>query len=544
MTRPPNYRVLTILLAYVVLFVPSAVWAAKQAPEVPFSLQLVADEGQAGTLRYAASRYQVQASKSKDGRLEATAVVTGFELSFLGAIPSAGRVEVSLELALTLPWKWKGKAISHLRTFRVAATIEAADGESVVIPETKSGPAIVVTPRIIADAGRPAAVFLKVEVPMGGEELLLPTQRVLRSIQLIGTHGSENSTRQAAGHNFVTGVNHGMAVLTSLETGAELATVVSREGDTVTGLEIATTWELVDHPVITEQVLIDGLHQAIQLPVSRTLTVETMVSAASGQTLALAGAVAGGANPTEILILVSPALLEDAPVPQSLVETRFVLAAGGAGDLAPLEGATERTNILKQLKAEVSEPGSAKLLQREKQSFVVGDRDGETVTLMVESDTALKFSSETLAPGELLLGLDLSAVSFAPEPPKFPLNTASGIKAVELPETRILELNTDVSLRDGESIAAGGGLLEWISPEDSQTTETVFIGTANVDGGMVRFEGRLAQAAVQSSQPGDGPNEVEYECNGSFNRQSKREPGGVEHNIEESLQCRKIVPSL
>ena len=538
-----KYLTLTILLVSVTLFTHSTAWSAN---DVPFTLRLVAEADQTGVLRYVANRFEVRAPKGKADRVEATAVATGFELSFIGTIPSAGRVAVTLDLALTLPKSSPGKVPVRVREFRVAATFETADGEPVLIPATKHGPAIVVTPKILADSAGSAEVFLEVEIPIGGQEVSLPAQKLARSVALIGTYGSENSIREAAGHSFVTVVSEGTAVLTALETGAELTAMISSEGDTGVGLEITVDCDLVDEPVATESVLIGGLSQDVQLPVARSLTVETVVSLPSGQTAALASLFIGSANPTEIIIFVTPELLEGVPLQQARVEARLALVGSGGEALEPVEGATERIKFLKQLTAEASEPGSARLLQRAKQSFIVGDQDGETVTLSVEADTALRFSPQTLVPGEeLLLEIDLSAVNFVPESPKFPLNTVSGIKAVELPETRILELNTNVSLLKGETIAAGGAQLARELPGNSRKTETVFFGTADIlDGGVVDFEGRLAQAVEQSSQPGNDPDDSEYLCSGSFEHQSKTGPDGVEHNIQEALQCRKIVPPL
>jgi hypothetical protein len=160
------------------------------------------------------------------------------------------------------------------------------------------------------------------------------------------------------------------------------------------------------------------------------------------------------------------------------------------------------------------------------------------VAISVNSETTLEFSPRTLAPGELLLGIDLSAVSFAPESPRFPLNTTSGIKWIEVPETRIVELKTNVALDDGDTLAMGGGVLQRVVPGHRENTEMVFLGTAAVVGGVVRFEGQLLHdVRQQSSEPEVSPEIVEYQCNGSFRSQSKTGPDGVEHSVEEGLQC-------
>ncbi|HEY5625572.1 MAG TPA: hypothetical protein VIT93_03680, partial [Dehalococcoidia bacterium] len=361
------------------------------------------------------------------------------------------------------------------------------------------------------------------------------------STRLIGTEGSENSIREAAGHSFVTGVSEGTAVLTTLESGTGLATAISTEEDTGIGLDITVGCDLVDEPVATASAFIDGLSQDLQLPVARSLTVETVATFAPGQTLALAGILAGDTDPTEIFILVTPNLIEGAPVRQALVEAKVALVGSGGNDIEPVEGATELTNTLKELTAEASEPDTARLVQRAKQTFVVGEQEGETVALSVDSETTLEFSPQTLAPGELLLGLGLSAVSFAPEPPRFPLNTASGTQWVELPETRILRLNTKLALGDGATVEVGGGLHERLVPESSEEIETQFFGTATVVDGVVRFEGRLVQVVrKQGSEPEISPENVEYQCSGSFRHRSKAGPDGVEHSVEEVLQCLKV----
>lgn len=538
--RTPG-RVL-ILLVSVTLFAPSIAWGAKESPGVPFTLTLIAEADRTGVLKYVAKRYDIGAQKGRADRVEATAISTGFELSFLGTIPSAGRVGVKLNLALTLPKKPSGRKPARVQKFSVAATFEAADGESVLIPETMDGPEIVVTPRIVTGGVGPPELLLQVEVPIGGQEVSLPAQRFDKSIQLVGVEGSKSWIREAAGHSFVTGVSEGTANLTQLQAGAELAAVISTDGDTGVGLEITVGCDLVDEPVATETVRIGSLSQDVQLPVARSLTLQTVVSIHSGDTWVLATVFTGDADPTEIIIFATPHLVVETPVPQALVEARALAASGGT--VEPPEGAIERTKNQKELIIEASEPHSGILVQQEKQHFVVGDQDGETITLSMESETALKFSPRTLAPGELLLGVDLSAMSFAPESPQFPLNTASGVMSVECPETQILDLNTNISLYDGQSIALGGGILQWEVPENSEKTELIFLATAGVlDGGVVRLKGQLARAIQQqSNEPGIVPDDVVFECSGSFNRQSKMGPDGVERNVSEALQCLKSEP--
>jgi hypothetical protein len=513
--------------------------SAADAP-LPMRLTLVAEADRTGVLRYVTRRYEIVDPKGKAGRVEAKPVATGFELSFVGTIPSAGRVEVTLNLTLTLPKNEKkpGRRPTRTEQFNVATTFEAADGESVLIPGTKNGPAIVVTPRIVADSLGPEAVLLEVMLPLGGREVSLPAQRLLKSSDLAGVEDSKNSIREAAGHSFVTGVSEGTAILTTLESGAELTAMISAEEDTGVGLEITVGRDLVDEPVATATVFIDGLSHDLELPVARSLTVDTVATLAAGQTLALAGILTGDADGTEIIIFATPNILEDAPVRQAVVEARIALLGGGGNEIEPVDGATERTRTLKELTAEASEPDRARLVQRATQRFVVGDQEGETVAISVNSETTLEFSPRTLAPGELLLGIDLSAVSFAPEPPRFPLNTTSGITWVELPETRIVELKTNVALHDGETIAMGGGLLQRVVPGNREDTEMVFLGTADVVDGVVRFEGQLIHdVRQQSSEPEVSPDNVEYQCTGSFRSQSKTGPDGVEHSVVEGLQC-------
>jgi hypothetical protein len=532
-----------ILLLSAALFTPPIAWATVSGPDVPLNLRLIADADRRGTLRYDAKHYEVldPALDGRADRAESTPVVSGFEFSFLGTIPSPGRINITLSLKLLV---YRPQPVG-VQEFSVRARFRAVDGQEVRIPETADGPAILATPRIVANAKGPAAVLLEVDVPIGGEELSLPRQRLIKSITLVGTEGLKNSIRAAVGHSFVTGVTEGKADITTLEAGTELAAVISTDGDEGVGLDITVGCDLVDEVVATKSVLIDGLSQDLQLPVTRSLTVETVASPTSGETLVLAGVVAGGANPAEILIFATPNLIEGTPVPQALVEARLALAAGGGEPEQP-NGASDRTQTLKQLTVEASEPQTGIVEQRVNRNFVVGVQDGETVTLSMDSKTSLKFTPETLAPGELLLGIDLFALNFAPESPQFSLNTASGMKPVELPETRTLDLNTSVSLRDGESIVLGGGTLSEELPGISRQVELVYIGTADeLGGGVVRFEGSLARATTQSSQFRIAPDEVEHECSGSFTLRSSVGPdGGVDHSSNEALECLQIEPPL
>ena len=177
----------TAFLSMAFLLLAAQSVSAAESP-LPMRLTLVAEADRTGVLRYVTRRYEIVDPKGKAGRVEAKPVATGFELSFVGTIPSAGRVEVTLNLTLTLPKNEKkpGRRPTRTEQFNVAATFEAADGESVLIPGTKDGPAIVVTPRIVTDSLGPEAVFLEVKLPLGGREVSLPAQRLVKYSDLVG----------------------------------------------------------------------------------------------------------------------------------------------------------------------------------------------------------------------------------------------------------------------------------------------------------------------------------------------------------------------
>ena len=156
-------RVSLLLLCAQLIAVPKT-WAGDS--EVPVSMQLLAEPGQNGVLRYVADRYDVRGASFGDPL--SIPVATGFELSFVGTIPSAGIVKVKLDLVLWLAEKGSQRNPGGVQELTVAAEFEVADGIPVVIPETANGPEIVATPRIVLDeGGSPTAVLLKVDVPIG-----------------------------------------------------------------------------------------------------------------------------------------------------------------------------------------------------------------------------------------------------------------------------------------------------------------------------------------------------------------------------------------
>lgn len=514
-------RVFLLLLCAQLIAAPMA-WAARGYSEVPMSLQLLAEEGQKGVLRYVAERYDTRGVSSGDPLT--IPVVTGFELSFVGTIPSAGRVKVKLDLVLWLAKKGWYRNSGEVQEFTVATEFEVADGDSIVIPETANGPQIIATPRIVAGDGSPTAVSLKVNVPIGGRAVALPRQRLVKQISLLGTEGSANSIREAAGHSFVTGMTDDEAILTTLETGAGLAATTATDGGTSIRMDLAVGCDLVDDPVTTKWFYGGGLPQKLHLPVTRSVHVDTVASAHDGETFVIAG-IETGDRKNAILVFVTPQRVVDAPAPQVLLQARIVLA-GGSGDVAKVEGSTHRTNNVKRVTTQASEPRTGLLFQGAERSFVVGHRDGEDVTLSLESETALEFTPSTLPSGDLLLGVHLVWKDFEAEAPRLSLVKASGNKFVELPETRSLELVTNVAVRDGETVVLGGRSFDQNLRKSTRKLESLLFATANVlDDGAVRLEGRLIRVDEETT------------------RRPRYLASEVEQNLSQELLCAEIEPA-
>ena len=513
-------RVFMLLLCAQLIAAPKA-WAGRGDSEVPVSMQLLAEAGQKGVLHYVAERYDVRGVSSGDPLT--IPVTTGFELSFVGTIPSAGRVKVKLDLVLWLAEKGWHRNPGEVQEFTVAAEFEVADGDSVVIPETANGPQIVATPHIIAGDGSPTVVLLKVDVPIGGRAVALPKQQLVKQISLVGTEGSANSIHEATGHSFVTGVTDGEAILTTLETGGQLAATTATDGGMSIRMDLVVGCDLVDDPVATKWVRGKALSQKLHLPVARSVRVDTVVSARDRDTFVLAG-IETGDGETTILVFVTPRMV-DAPAPQVMLQARIVLVGGG-GDVAEVEGSTHRTNHVKTVTTQASEPRAGLLFQSTERSFVVGHRGGEDVTLSLESETALEFTPSTLPSGDLLLGVHLAWKDFEADAPRHSLVKASGKKFVELPESRSLELVTNVAVRDGETVVLGGRFFEQNLPKSTNKLESLFFATANVlDDGAVRLEGRLVRVDEETT------------------RGSRHRAGEVEQNLNQELFCAEIEPT-
>ena len=134
-----------------------------------------------------------------------------------------------------------------------------------------------------------------------------------------------------------------------------------------------------------------------------------MASVRDGNTFVLAG-IQAGERDTEILVFVTPRLV-DAPAPQVSLEARIVLIGGGGG-VEEVEGSPHRSRHLKSVATRASEPRAGLLFQSAERSFVVGHRDGEDVTLSLESETVLEFTPYTLPSDDLLLGVNLAWKDF------------------------------------------------------------------------------------------------------------------------------------
>jgi hypothetical protein len=479
-------------------------WAADA--ELPLQLRLAADAGEPGLFRYATERY--------DG---STPLTTGFELSFTGTIPASDRVAVTFVLTLTLP----GKGSTALQELEVNATFEAEDGEPVVIPATADGPEVIATAWIATSAGGAQVVLLEVFVPVGGPAFSLGEQKVLKEISLTGAHGVANSIRDAVEHRFVTGVSNGEAILTTLATASALsATTAAGSGSDIV-LDVDVHCDLVDDSVKTRPVRIDGLQQKLQLPVQRSIQVVTHVTAGAGASLAVAG-VQSAAGPSELVIIVTPTVVVEAPAPQVLLNARVALLSGGG--LMQVEGAMDRTQVLKEISGRATEPNTGRAGREARRTFVVGYQDNEPVTMAIETGTVLIFTPTSIGLDANQLDVQFSTRELFGEAGRFPFATPSGQKWIDLPETRSVELTTRVAAADGQTMALGGRLFERLVAGRSDDAETLVVATSNpAAGGGVRLDARLAQ--IFRTTVG-----------------SKKNRTDTEHSLEERVDCTELEP--
>jgi hypothetical protein len=393
----------------------------------------------------------------------------------------------------------------------------------VLVPETAAGPAIIATPRILAANGGTPMLSVRVVVPIGGGAFELPVQNVSKRVSLVGAEGAENSIHEAMGESFVTGVADGQAILTTRDTGTGLAFQVSTEGGSDVGLDLSVDCALVDEHVPSRSVPGRyGLRHKLQLPTQRSVHLETVAKAGSGESLALAEIV-GADDRSELIIFVTPTLVQGSSAPQVLVEATTVIVGRG-GVTHQIEGATDRTRFLDEFRTQATEPNRGILGRTEEHSFVVGHPGGQPATTTLEESTFVEFVPTSLAPDEFRADVHLSRIDLG-EPRRHPMKGPSGFEWIHLPRTRSLQVSTNVVIQDGQTIVLGGQVFQRRIPWRERRAETIVLATVNALGsGAVELSGRLAQVREETQRSWPGARDVE-------------------RSFEENLFCAEVEPA-
>jgi hypothetical protein len=506
---PANLTSRLLRAVFLLALVAFASGVARSArAEVPVVLELIGAPGEMASLDYLVSRPLV--SDFAGGDPVVSPIETGFQLDFTPTLLGAGRVEVALELSiaflagpiekrsLSTPQGRRRIQWAELQSYQVSANFQADDGEPVPLPPTPAGPPILATPRIVVpEGGGPAMVHIEVRVPFGGHEVELDPLRLLKEPRVAGVPARQNAVRHLTRRTFVSDVVSGDAVPARVEAGSELEVIADVANGTL-GLDLGLRCRALDEEVPTFQVPTPHGKQKLQLPVLRTLAVETRVDVASGETLAIAGV---RAVETEALVFATPHLLEEDGLQNVLVQARVVIAAG-----EPKEPKAEplRSESLKNFALTGWEGQPIALAQVTQRDFVTGYQDGEPVTSPLETQARLEFTPSLLGADDVDLQIALDYGRLDPVVARFPVKTSGGGGALDLPAVHLLQLDTAVAVGSGQTLAVGGIISDEVRPGSRTRDEALLLATPQV-GVADDPDAVELTALVAHVMEGDGP---------------------------------------
>ena len=204
------------------------------------------------------------------------------------------------------------------------------------------------------------------------------------------------------------------------------------------GLDLGVRCRTLDEEVPSFRVPTPYGNQQVQLPVLRSLHVETRADVVSGATVAIAGVAAGE---THAVVLVTPQLIDSDGLQNVLVEARVLIAQGEPKEPKKEPG---RSDSLKDFELTGWEGFPVALEQASQRDFVSGYQDGEPVLSPVETGARLQFTPATLGGDDVSLQIGLRASHLDPVAPAFPVKVRGGKGPLDLPIVHSLEL--DLSL--------------------------------------------------------------------------------------------------
>jgi hypothetical protein len=476
--------------------------------DMPVVLSLVGVSGEMASLDHRVIRHLV--TDFAGGDPVVSPVETGFQLDFTPTLLGGGRVAVMLELSVAFlvgpiekrsietPEGKRKVQEAELISYLVSSSFEVADGETVALDPVPAGPPILATPRIIVPGeGAPTMVQIEVRVPFGGHEVQLDALRLLKQPRVFGVAERQNSLRHLTQRTLVTGVVLGEAVTTRVESGSELDVVADVTGGPL-GLDLGVRCRILDRQVPTLQVRTPYGSQKVQLPVLRTLHVDTRADVMDGSTIVLAGVQAGE---TEALVFVTPRLSESDGLQNVLLEARVVIAGG---ELKKPKGKPGTSVSAKDFELTGWEGAPVALAQSSRRELVSGYEDGEPVTSPVETGARLEFTPTALGGDDVTLEIGLRCSHLDPTVADFPVKLSGGSGRVDLPTVHVLELDTAVAAESGQTLVVGGILREGAHGARRERDEALVFATPQVGAGGDPDAVALGVRVVRASE-NEGP---------------------------------------
>jgi len=340
-------------------------------------------------------------------------------------------------------------------------------------------------------------VHIEVTVPFGGHEVQLDGLRLLKEPRVLGVPERQNSLRHLTQRTLVTGVVSGEAVTTQVESGSELDGMAHVAGGPL-GLDLGVRCRILDEQVPTIRVRTPYGSQKVQLPVLRTLHVETRADVTSGATVVIAGVQAGE---TQALVLVTTHLIESDGLQNVLLEARVVISGG---EIKKPKGEPGTSVSLKDFELTGWEGVPVALAQSSRRELVSGYEDGEPVTSPVETGARLQFTPTALGGDDVSLEIGLRCSHLDPTVADFPVKLSGGSGRVDLPTVHVLELDTAVALESGQTLAVGGILREGAHAARRERDEALVFATPQVGAGGDPDAVALGVRVVRASE-NEGP---------------------------------------
>lgn len=334
-------------------------------------------------------------------------------------------------------------------------------------------------------------VQIEVRIPFGGEQIRVGDLQLVDEASVTTVADRQSSLRYGTERTFADGVVGGQVAPSVTEFGVDFDVLPKvLPGDTI-DLDLGVRSRIPDPatPVFPVPTL-DG-NVKLQLPELRTLDLQTRVLVDSGQTLVLGGLQAGD---TEMLVFVEPNLVTG----DNVVVASRVVVFGGDPREPKRDG--EESHSAKDLNL-VSREEQPMYLSRTSQHDVVTGHDvNGPVVSPLEVGTRLEFKPTLLGGDQVLLEVVVDDSELDPAGLQFPLKTPQGKGALDLPIVHTTQVDTALSVDDGQTLVIGGLRHDELRSRSRERAELLVLVTPTLDADDVEVGARV----VKTSQ-GAGP---------------------------------------